>query len=203
MRPRPKLVAHFVEPFVQLYTDVLRPFECEALIAAAQPRLARSTVLASQGGGSEAHGGRTSSGMFFRRGETELITEIEERLSDLMHFPVDHGEGLQVLRYEPGQHYLPHDDFFNPDIPGYNVHLKRGGQRVYTILLYLNDNFCCGETVFPRLNDFKVKPLTGAALVFRNITGEGRLEPRVFHGGNPPCTGTKYVATKWTRQSTF
>jgi hypothetical protein len=31
-----------------------------------------------------------------------------------MNLPIDHGEGLQVLRYGPGTRYTPHFDFLVP-----------------------------------------------------------------------------------------
>lgn len=56
----------------------------------------------------------------------------------------DNGEDMQVLRYEPGQKYDPHYDYFVD-----KVNIARGGHRIATVLMYLSDVVKGGETVFP------------------------------------------------------
>jgi prolyl 4-hydroxylase len=56
----------------------------------------------------------------------------------------ENAESLQVLRYETGQKYDAHFDYFHD-----RNNLKRGGQRVATVLMYLTDVSKGGETVFP------------------------------------------------------
>ena len=60
------------------------------------------------------------------------------------------GEGLQVLHYKPGAEYKPHYDYFDPVHPGSASILKRGGQRVGTLLMYLNTPKKGGGTIVPR-----------------------------------------------------
>lgn len=55
---------------------------------------------------------RTSYGMFFERGESDVLRRVESRLSAATMIPVGHGEGVQVLRYQNGQEYKPHFDYF-------------------------------------------------------------------------------------------
>ena len=50
----------------------------------------------------------------------------------MLRWPLDHGEGLQVLRYRPGAEYQPHYDYFDPAHAATASILKRGGQRVGT-----------------------------------------------------------------------
>ncbi len=56
----------------------------------------------AQTGASEFSNIRTSSGMFFDRGQGDLITRVEERLARWSMLPADNGEGIQVLHYEVG-----------------------------------------------------------------------------------------------------
>lgn len=49
-----------------------------------------------------------------------------------------------MLRYEPGQKYDPHYDYFTD-----KVNIARGGHRIATVLMYLTDVLKGGETVFP------------------------------------------------------
>ena len=87
--------------------------------------------------------------MFFERGEPLLCRRIEARIAALIGWPVDNGEGIQVLRYRPGAEYKPHYDYFDPAQPGTPRILERGGQRVATAVIYLNDPEIGGGTTFP------------------------------------------------------
>ena len=91
-------------------------------MALAQPRLARSETVQTETGASEVNDARTSEGMFFERGENALCQRIEARIAALLHWPVENGEGLQVLRYRPGAEYKPHYDYFDPAQPGTPTH---------------------------------------------------------------------------------
>ena len=54
-------------PRVVVFGNLLSDEECEALIALAEPRMARSLTVATQTGGEEVNDDRTSDGMFFQR----------------------------------------------------------------------------------------------------------------------------------------
>jgi prolyl 4-hydroxylase len=125
------------QPRLALFGGLLDDDECDALVELARPRLARSLTVAERSGGSEVNAARTSDGMFFARGETALIERIEQRIAELLRWPVQRGEGLQVLRYGPGAQYRPHFDYFDPAQPGSAAVLARGGQRVATLIIYL------------------------------------------------------------------
>jgi prolyl 4-hydroxylase len=68
-----------------------------------------------------------------------------------MNLPIDHGEGLQVLRYGPGTRYTPHFDFLVPRSEDSEQSLRRSGQRVSSLVAYLNDVPGGGETIFPHV----------------------------------------------------
>jgi prolyl 4-hydroxylase len=188
------------QPRVVVLGGLLSDDECDALIAAASPRLARSLTVQTQTGGEELNPDRTSNGMFFNRGESELISRIEARIARLLNWPVDHGEGMQVLHYRPGAEYKPHYDYFDPAEPGTPTILKRGGQRVATLVMYLNAPACGGGTTFPDVG-LEVAPQRGNAVFF----SYDRPQPatRTLHGGAPVIEGEKWVATKWLRERVF
>jgi prolyl 4-hydroxylase len=96
---RVQALAVMREPNVIVLGQLLDEQECQALIEQARPRLARSLTVSVKTGGQEENADRTSQGMFFQRGETELIERIEQRLAHLLDWPVENGEGLQILRY--------------------------------------------------------------------------------------------------------
>jgi prolyl 4-hydroxylase len=195
-----KVLTSMKLPRVVVFGGLLSDDECQAMVALARPRLARSETVDNSTGGNEVNAARTSEGMFFERGETPLIKRIEQRIAELLNWPVAHGEGLQVLRYRPGAEYRPHHDYFDPKHPGSVSILQRGGQRVGTLLMYLNSPEAGGATTFPDVG-LEVAPVRGNAVFF----SYDRAHPvtRTLHGGAPVLAGEKWVATKWLRQGVF
>ena len=187
-------------PRVVVFGGLLSDEECDALINAARPRLSRSLTVATKTGGEEVNADRTSQGMFFQRGESALITKIEARIAKLVNWPEINGEGIQVLQYVPGTEYKPHYDYFDPSEPGTATILKRGGQRVGTIVMYLSEPEKGGGTVFPNVH-LSVAPKRGNAVFF----SYERPDPstRTLHGGAPVTAGEKWIATKWLREREF
>jgi prolyl 4-hydroxylase len=187
-------------PRVVVFGGFLSEQECDQLVELSRPRLARSETVDTATGGSEVNAARTSSGMFFGRGETALHQRIEARIAALLNWPVDHGEGLQILRYGPGAEYRPHHDYFDPDQPGTPAILQRGGQRVGTLVMYLNTPAQGGGTTFPDVG-LEVAPLKGNAVFFSYA--RPHPDTRTLHGGASVITGEKWVATKWLRERVF
>lgn len=187
-------------PRVVVFGGLLSDQECDALIELSRPRLVRSETVDNATGGSEVNAARTSDGMFFERGETPLIAGIERRIAELVRWPLENGEGLQILRYRPGAEYRPHHDYFDPVHPGTARILQRGGQRVGTIVMYLNTPEGGGSTTFPEVG-LEVAPVRGNAVFF----SYDRAHPatKTLHGGAPVLAGEKWVATKWLRQGVF
>jgi prolyl 4-hydroxylase len=188
------------QPRVIVFGNLLSDEECDGIINLATKRLARSETVATAADGSEVNAARTSDGMFFERCETDLIRTVETRIASLLRWPLDHGEGLQVLRYRPGAEYQPHYDYFDPGHVSTPNILKRGGQRVGTLVIYLNTPVAGGSTIFPDIG-LDVAPVRGNAVFF----SYDRPHPatQTLHGGSPVIEGEKWVATKWLRQGVF
>jgi prolyl 4-hydroxylase len=187
-------------PRVVVFGSLLSDEECEQLIELAKPRLARSLTVATKTGGEEVNADRTSNGMFFQRGENPLVQRIEQRIARLVNWPEENGEGLQILHYSPGTEYKPHYDYFDPKEPGTPTILRRGGQRVATVIMYLAEPDKGGGTVFPDVH-LEVAPKRGNAVFF----SYERAHPatRSLHGGAPVLAGEKWIATKWLRERRF
>lgn len=195
-----KVLMTMKHPRVVLFGGLLTDAECTGLMALAEPRLARSETVDNATGGSEVNAARTSDGMFFERGEHDLIRRIEQRIATLVGWPVDHGEGLQILRYRPGAEYRPHHDYFDPAHSGTPRILERGGQRVGTLVIYLNTPEGGGGTSFPDVG-LEVAPVRGNAVFFSY--DRAHASTKTLHGGAPVTAGEKWVATKWLRQGVF
>jgi prolyl 4-hydroxylase len=187
-------------PRIIVFGGLLSEDECDDLVQLALPRMERSQTVVNATGDSEVNEARTSRGMFFGRGENELCKRLEARFGRLLGWPVDNGEGLQILHYMPGAEYKPHYDYFDPAHSGTPKILKRGGQRVGTLITYLNTPTKGGGTTFPDVG-VEVAPIKGNAVFF----SYDRAHPstKTLHGGAPVVEGEKWVATKWVREGYF
>ncbi len=184
-------------PPLRVLENLLTEDECQQLIELARPRLQRARTVATDGS-QQIDEARTSEGMFFALGELPLVRTIEQRIADLFDLPVEHGEGLQILHYLPGQEYLPHYDWFDPGQPGYEAITRRGGQRVASVVMYLNTPEEGGATGFPNLG-ITVTALRGSAVYFAYDSGDASS----LHAGLPVTRGEKWIATKWLRERPF
>jgi prolyl 4-hydroxylase len=197
---RVRVLSSMSAPNIVVFGNVLTDDECDALIAAAKPRMNRSLTVQTKTGGEELNADRTSNGMFFRRDENEVVKMLEERLAALVNWPIENGEGLQILHYRPGTEYKPHYDYFDPSEPGTPTILKRGGQRVATIIMYLSEPEKGGGTTFPDVQ-LEVAPQRGNAVFFSYDIAHP--SSKTLHGGAPVIAGEKWIATKWLRERRF
>jgi len=183
-------------------TGVLSDDECDTLVRDSAARIEGSTVVDPQTGRFVPDARRTSSGTYFARGATPVVQALEQRLAVLSGLPEPNGEGLQILYYQVGGEYRPHFDYFDPATPGCAAQLERGGQRLLTIILYLNAVDSGGGTIFPELG-LEFLPQKGAALMFASLDRQGQLQKRSLHGGSPVTAGCKWIATRWIRVGAY
>jgi len=188
-------------PRIVLFNNFLTYEECDTMIWNARKSVSKSTIVDHGTGASVEHAARTSSGTFFAKHLNSFVDMIDQRIADLLNWPLERGEALQVLRYEVGQEYKPHHDYLSPTISGDNMqHIVRGGQRIATFIMYLNTPERGGGTIFPEIG-LEITPSAGSALFFSypNLF-YGR---NTLHGGTPVITGEKWIATKWLREREF
>lgn len=188
-------------PRIVVLGNVLSDEECNALMAYSEPHMKRNTVIGDTGA-NQLMDARTSDGHMLKRAEIEVAARVDARLAAIANWPVEKGEGLQVLRYRVGAEYKPHYDWFNSSNPGQALHLERSGQRVGTFVLYLNDVEAGGGTLFPKLG-LEVSPKKGGAVFFANVDAHGVPDQLTLHGGSPVVSGVKFVANKWLRDRVF
>jgi prolyl 4-hydroxylase len=190
------------KPVVAVLDDLLSAQECDELIRLSRIKLKRSTTVDPASGQETVIEARTSYGAFFAAHETAFIATLEKRIAAVMHWPAENGEGLQILNYQVGAEYKPHYDYFPPADPGSAVHLAKGGQRVSTLVMYLNDVEAAGETTFPEVG-LSVTPKKGSAVYFEYCNSKGQVDPLSLHCGVPVAAGEKWIATKWMRQGRY
>jgi prolyl 4-hydroxylase len=188
-------------PRVKVMHDFLSAEECDQLIAEGGGKLAPSQVV-GKNGVSEASTARSSSGTFLTH-HTELIRRIEQRIARATMLPVENQEAFYLLRYEVGQEYKTHPDYFAKETDeAADVVDRMGGQRVATVLLYLNDVEGGGGTRFAK-GGIEVTAKRGQALFWWDCHANGTVDPNSWHAGLPVEKGIKYAATKWIRERAF
>ena len=183
------IIARFEEPLVVVLGPVLDDEECEALIQLSKDLLQRSKI----GSTKEVSDIRTSSGAFLTDVKNNILTRVEKRVSAIMGIPIEHGEGLHILNYRPGQEYKEHLDYFAP------TSKAAKNNRISTLVLYLNDVEEGGTTFFPKLN-LTVCPQKGMAVYFEYFYNDPILNELTLHAGAPVVKGEKWIATQWMRR---
>ena len=95
------------------------------------------------------------------------VEQFSVKVEQLTRLPKANQEDLQVVSYTPSGFYRHHyDASFHPDVVR---RMNHGcGPRIYTLLVYLNDDFQGGETEFMILKK-RVQPKKGKAIFFQNI----------------------------------
>lgn len=195
------IIAALASPQLFIFAQLFDEVECDGLMKLSMSRMEPSTV-ADKGGLYSQDAARTSSGVKLKRCENDLIVKLERRVSELLNYPEENMEPFQVLRYRPGEEYKPHQDYFNPSVEDNKTYLANGGQRLATLIIYLNDVPAGGSTNFPKIG-LNVMPKRGDAVLFSYLTEDQRVDPRLQHAGSPVLSGEKWIATKWLRQMEY
>eukprot|EP00899_Mesostigma_viride_P022232 jgi/Mesvir1/3193/Mv16347-RA.3 len=209
------------EPRAYRVANLLTRAECEYLKELARPQLKRARVTTHEGGAEAVDAVRTSLSMFVTgmMESNPVVMAVDKRVAVLTQIPAEHQEAMQVLKYEFGQYYHTHRDFFKPlpdmgpgDHPG-----TPGQQRIVTVLMYLSDVAKGGETHFPlavpmpgynetatcggeaQKTGVSVIPKMGDAIMILNRKEDETMDPKSSHAGCPVLAGEKWVIAKWIR----
>ncbi len=126
------------------------------------------------------------------------VRMIERRIDDLLGMEPEWGETVQGQRYEPGQQYKAHHDWFAYHAAHWKQERKNGGQRSWTAMAYLNSIEEGGATEFINAG-VEIDPQEGSLVIWNNALPDGTPNDMTLHAGTPPIVGTKYVLTKWYR----
>lgn len=105
-----------------------------------------------------------------------------------------------MLNYKPGTEYKPHFDYFPATQEGNASNPEKKGQRVSTLIIYLNDVEEGGATVFPSIG-LSVIPKRGSAVYFEYYNSLGQVNPLTLHAGAPVIKGEKWAVTQWMRNA--
>lgn len=127
-----------------------------------------------------------------------FVKMLHRRMDDLIGVDSSWGETMQGQRYAVGQQFKPHHDWFDTSQPYWTGEVAKGGQRAWTLMLYLNDVEAGGATEFPKAN-IAIPPQQGTLIAWSNANADGRANMDTLHAGTPVTAGVKYVVTRWYR----
>ena len=186
-------------PFMRSFRELMTVEECEYLIGLTARLLVpaeivdRSTSLGKQ---SQV---RTNSVATLWPAHQDLVVHaLNLRLAAAAGLAVENGELTNVLMYRPGEEYRAHYDFF----PGEVARVDPSGQRIRTLLVYLNGDYDGGETEFIRVGK-RIKGAVGDGLLFHNCDDSGSPDKSTLHAGLPVTSGQKWLLSKWYREKAF
>lgn len=186
-------------PHVLSLPAFVSPEICEHIIGQATPGLARAQVYDPATGLGRVDRHRSNSAFAFNLESTDLVLVLlRERIARTAGLPLTGLEPSQVLRYGVGETFDWHVDWLDPAIPGQAIDLAERGQRIATLLLYLNDDFEGGETAF-EAGDLRHRARRGDALMWANTLPQGGVDRSTRHAGLPPTQGEKWVLSQWMR----
>lgn len=175
---------------------------CEWLMLTSAQRLQPATIFMPNGV-KAPDPARTNMSAALNSLEGDLVQQLVSlRIAQATSAPITHHEPINVLRYRQGEEYRPHFDFIRPEGEegrSYATEIAELGQRAITVLIYLNEGYEGGETIFPRLN-LNFRGELGDALLFWNLSVTGELERDSLHAGAPVISGEKWLLSQWIRE---
>lgn len=191
------LVQHVPNDHIEFYVwqNFLSPQECQTLIALIDKGAQPSSLYEE----SAKPGFRTSSSCNLDP-YAPLTVKLDRKISEAIGMNPRHSETIQGQRYKVGQEFKPHHDYFHTSTDYWKHESVNGGQRSWTVMVFLNDVEEGGATEFPDAN-LGVRPLAGMLLAWNNMARDGTPNPYTLHTGTPVIKGTKYIITKWFRQN--
>lgn len=127
---------------------------------------------------------RKSYNTLFR--DVNICKYIHKKCKDVLKSDSFVCEELHIVHYKTNGFYTPHFDHL-----GVEKH-----ERMYTFVIYLNDNYEGGETDFPNLcKSYKLEK--GSALFFHNFNTDNSVTKLSLHSGRKVLKGEKWIANLW------
>jgi prolyl 4-hydroxylase len=183
-------------PKLDLYAldGFLKPNDCARLIALIRHNL-QPSVLSHDYAGAGFRISQTAQLSFLK---SPLAEEIDAKICRTLGISAGYSEGIQAQLYDVGGRFRPHFDYFHSGMDENRSACSVRGNRTWTFMVYLNDDFEGGATRFTAI-DTEIKPKAGMALFWNNLSADGSLNPLTEHCGEIVTRGRKVIITKWFR----
>lgn len=193
-----------LHPLIVTIDGFVSGADCDRLVQLAKPKCKPATVYAD-GKGAERSSARTNSWCLLDPAEHSLVKTLISEVGSLVCLPPENAEGVWGLHYRKGERFEPHFDSFATEGTAEHKAIleKCGGQRLYTAICYLNQDYSGGQTLFPNAG-ITISPKKGTLLLFANtVSGSREPAPASLHAAAPVVEGEKWAATIWWREHGF
>jgi prolyl 4-hydroxylase len=181
----------------QIYTiaHFLSDEECDQLVKVVNTQL-RPSTLTVQTADLSYRTSKTSDLCFIN---DPIVQWVDNKIANTLGIRLSYAEGTQAQRYDVGEQFKQHTDFFEPGTPEYQQFAATRGNRTWTFMIYLNTVKRGGGTTFFGI-DQTFMPEKGLAIAWNNLYPDGRVNPNTLHAGLPVEEGEKIIVTKWFRE---
>ena len=187
--------SEFIEP--KVYPNIITEEDAQYILQASKDKYEKSYIV---GGYNESI--RKSKTCWLDKSDP-VINTIIQRVCDIVKKPIENAEDLQIVKYDPNGYYNEHHDSCCDDSEECKEFLKGGGNRIVTMVIYLNDDFEGGATRFVNLEkDIKPDKYSGI-LFFPMNKNQDKCHNKSLHAGLPILSGNKYIANVWIRENKF
>lgn len=181
---------------IKVKDDFLTDEECDHVLSLAENIFKRSRLMDETN--IEGYGRTSYSAELHIFPNDPVLLRIRKKASELIGMPESNFEHFQCVSYDPNQEYQNHYDTFDESSERGRKTIDEGGQRKYTLLAYLNDDFEGGGTHFPNV-DVLVQPKKRRVVIFNNLGEDGKVLKAAYHAGLPVTVGRKYAINIWVR----
>jgi prolyl 4-hydroxylase len=197
MRRAPSKLHKVATDEVDLHTldDFLSVKECDRLVALISHHLRPSTVTLED----TDKLFRTSRTCDLSLLRSPVAAAIDEKIARTLGIRLGYSEGIQAQRYEVGQQFKAHTDYFEPGTAEYHKFGGERGNRTWTFMVYLNEGMGGGGTRFVEIGH-TFQPKKGQAVIWNNLNPDGTPNSATLHSGEPVTAGHKIIITKWFRE---
>ena len=187
-------------PLIQICTNFLSKDECDELIEYSNGKLEQSEVVDGLTGKSKVDIDYRSAFTCPVSKSSEISKKIFDKVEKFTNISSLQYEVSSITHYSVGQQFKLHGDYFElSETEVLKTKLKYGGNRIGTIIIYLNNVENGGETFFPWIPEY-VTPSPGDLVYFKYDYPNAELNIRTEHTSMPVLEGEKYILTIWFRE---
>ena len=193
------------DPYLYCIDNFLTDKECDFIIKQSKDNLKKAKVSLLNEVGDGDYQGRTNSSYWIKHDKYPELLKITKKIADHLNCDYCLFESFQVIHYGVNEHYDYHYDAYDKnETEKYKKYCDERGNRLRTVLVYLNDVEEGGGTGFDSLSEYDrevvVEPKMGKMVVFNNVNDDGSLNKKSRHAGLPVIKGEKWAFNLWLRE---
>ena len=199
------------DPYLYTIDNFITDKECKFIINKAKDNLVAAGVSRMDNDNNDnkfkpgEYKGRTNSSYWMPLDKYPETLKIARKIADKIKCNYKHFESFQVIHYLETEEYQYHYDAYDiEEKDKYEKFCGLRGNRLRTVLVYLNDVEEGGSTGFDSLDEYEepiqVQAKKGRMVVFTNVNDDGTLNKRSRHAGLPIIKGEKWAFNLWLRE---